>query len=31
MPCGDLNAKEVQKGEDMCLSAADPLCCIADT
>ena len=27
MHCGDLNGKEVQKGEGMCRCIADLLCC----
>ena len=29
--CGDLNGKEIQRREDICICIADSLCCIAET
>ena len=29
--CGDLNGKEIQKREDICIRIADSLCCTAET
>ena len=31
MHCGDLNGKEVQKGEDVYICIADLLCCKVET
>ena len=31
MLCGDLNGKEIQKGEDVCIYRAGSLCCAAET
>ena len=30
MLCGDLNGKEIQKREDMCMCIADLPCCTAE-
>ena len=29
--CGNVNRKELQKREDLCICVADSLCCIAET
>ena len=31
MHCGDLNGKEVQTGEDLCICMADSFCCAVET
>jgi len=31
MHCGDLNGKEVQKGEDICICVADSFHCTIET
>ena len=31
MHCGELNAKEIQKGGDICVYVADSFCCTVET
>ena len=31
MLCGDLNGKEIQKGEDICIYTDDSFCCTLET
>ena len=31
MHCGELNAKEIQKGRDICVYVADSFCCTVET